>query len=87
MSGEYMDFLLEMGDPEFTKIYAEASSEADRETAELFGDKEDLPDDESDIVFDSDLSHEEKVQLLQVIRATKLSDDVIRAKALGVKFD
>jgi hypothetical protein len=42
------------------------------EMQELFGDKNsDLPEDESEIVFDNGLSHEEKASKLKALRAGK----------------
>jgi hypothetical protein len=45
--------------------------EADKETQELFGDKDDLPEDESEIVWDGSLTQEQKVAKLKVLRANK----------------
>jgi hypothetical protein len=46
---------------------------ADTEADELFGDRHDLPKDESAILWDSNLTHEVKVQKLKAIRAAKRS--------------
>jgi hypothetical protein len=46
---------------------------ADTHTEELFGDRQNLPKDESAIVFDWSLTHEAKVQKLKAIRAGKRS--------------
>lgn len=71
---------------------------ADRQTAELFGDKDDLPLDESRVVFDDNLTHEEKLTKLKVIRAGKRIKPKsfakritragrISAQGLGIRLD
>jgi Mor family transcriptional regulator len=45
--------------------------EAEEKIQELFGDQDDLPEDESEIVWDGSLTHEQKVAKLKVLRASK----------------
>jgi hypothetical protein len=82
---------------EFLSIYAGVSALNERKAAELFGDKEDLPEDELEIVFDRHLSHDEKLCRLQVVRASKQVKPKsfakritragrIHAQALGIKL-
>lgn len=60
-----MDFL------EFDSQLAKISADVRRKERELFGNKRNLPADESAIVFNFRLSHEEKLSRLAVIREAK----------------
>jgi hypothetical protein len=71
---------------------------ADTRTEKLFGDRHDLPKDESAIVWDWSLTHEAKVEKLKAIRAGKRSRtrrallkpskaDKEWARAMGIRSD
>lgn len=68
-------------------IWLKVQTETDRKAQELFGNYENPPEDESEIIFDDDLTHEEKVSKLRSIREEKLAKDRIHARALGVLLD
>lgn len=68
-------------------MMGEIHADTDRKAQELFGDRENLPEDESEVAFNDDLTHEERLAQLQVIRADKLEVDRIHANGLGVLLD
>jgi hypothetical protein len=85
-----------MDQREFLAAMAEIDRQADEETELLFDGKEDCTDEEGEIIV-ADLSFEEKMAKLRVLRGSTVKpktfkkrvtpDDVIRAKALGVRLD
>lgn len=82
---EYMQKKWGVTDREAARtIWLNVQGETDGKAQELFGDCENPPDDESEIIFDDDLTHEEKVSKLRAIREDKLTKDRIHARALGI---
>jgi hypothetical protein len=51
--------------------FNDAWEKSGKQMQELFGDKDDLPDDEMEIVWNDSFTHEEKVAKLKVLRASK----------------
>lgn len=93
-----MDALDEYGEEGFLAVMELIEEKVARQEQELFGDSEDLPEDESLIVWNKSLTHEEKVTQLEVLRAAKRVKPKsfskrmtragrIHAQALGIRLD
>jgi hypothetical protein len=55
----------------YSSIIDQCFADADRDAQELFGNRQNLPGDESLVVFDFTVSHKEKVERLKTIRTNK----------------
>lgn len=93
-----MDALDAYGEERFLAVMAQIEENVDREVEELFEGNDELPEDESRIVFNFNLTHEEKVSQLRTLRASKRVKPKpfgkrmtragrIHARGLGIRLD